>query len=346
MEDFDDLNNVKGFLDKDKILEYLTEEDIFNLVFNFKPEEYQYVCSPLRTDNSPGAYFERSIENNKLYLVDWADSIKVFNDCFDSVQRYFKLPNFYQTLLFIKKNLIDNKNIKPILKFKPSKSSETIKTEIKPDILFVGRGFQDQDKVFWSKYKISKSNLLEDKVFPVSKYVVVNSKKGNSCLQIAYTLCYVYTDFTSKNKKLYFPYKKSGSKFISTCGKNDIGGLRFLFDSPKLVITKSYKDYRVLKNQNLNVIWFQNEGVIPCDSILLPILDRYKEIIIFYDNDKAGIEASKKVCNYINSYYPNKSRSIHLPLELLEQGVKDPSDLIFKKGEQELKNFIYKNIIC
>ena len=34
-----------------------TEEDIFELVFKFKPKEFDYVKSPFRKDDSAGCWF-------------------------------------------------------------------------------------------------------------------------------------------------------------------------------------------------------------------------------------------------------------------------------------------------
>ena len=47
---------VKKFLDKDKILEIVSEEDIFEMIFGFKPKEFDYVTSPFRQDNKPGCW--------------------------------------------------------------------------------------------------------------------------------------------------------------------------------------------------------------------------------------------------------------------------------------------------
>ena len=43
----------KGFIDKDEILKYVSEEDIFELIFGFKPVEYERIVSPFREDNIP-----------------------------------------------------------------------------------------------------------------------------------------------------------------------------------------------------------------------------------------------------------------------------------------------------
>lgn len=335
----------RGFIDKDDILKYVSEEDIFELVFGFKPKEFDYVTSPFRKDNSAGCWFQY-YPSGKLKFTDFGSQIyirgvKMINiDCFDAVQFYFKLGGLYKTLQFIKKHLIDGKDLPKMEYILNEKKIEKRKVKILFDI----RDFDIRDEMFWKKYGISKQNLIDDKVFPIKRFKVVNSKKGDFSSRI-YDICYAYTDFEDGRKKLYRPYQKGKGKFLSTCNQNDIGGFNHLpkFGN-KLIITKSYKDYRVLKNQELNVVWFQNEGMIPTNDYLLPLCKRFDNIVIFFDNDNTGKEAGEKISNLINSHFPGKSKFIHLPDELLESKIKDPSDLIHKKGLQVLIEFLNNNI--
>lgn len=328
------------YLSKTEVLSYVTQEEIFELVFGFKPEEYHKVCSPLRVDFSPGAYFE--YYNGKLFFIDWADSRRTHYDCFNAVQTYFKTPDFQTTLCFIKDHLIIGKEIKRKLESNNTAAHYPIKKKV--EILFQSRAYLLSDKNFWEKYEITKENLLEDRVLPITKYKILNSKYGNYEGN-ATTLAYAYTDFLSGNRKIYFPYRKDSKRFLSTCNKNDIGGITKLdLKDPQLVITKSYKDFRVLKNQGYNAIWFQNEGTVPEDKYLLQLSSIYKDIILFYDNDESGIRALETVSQKIKEVTGVSTYNLHLPTFLLQEGIKDPSDLIYKKGKQELVNFLESNI--
>lgn len=339
----DDNIQTKDFIDKNKILKYVSEEDIFELVFGFKPKEFDYVTSPFREDDNAGCWFQYSTLGN-LKFIDfgsqyYVNDIKIISlNCFDAVRLYFKLSNFYETLFFIKHHLINGKNLSKknniVLK-------KTIKKEV--EIVFENREFDFRDKKFWKKYHISKQNLIDDKVFAVKRFKILNSKNGDYTLS-TYDLCYAHTDFEDGRKKLHRPQQKGKNRFLTTCNQNDIYGIRHLQKfGDRLIITKSYKDYRVLKNQGLNVIAFQNEGMTPINDILLPICSRFKNITVFFDNDNVGIEAGEKLSNYINSYFPDKSNYIHLDIELLESNISDPSDLIHKKGEKTLVNFLKDN---
>lgn len=342
---FDKNDNIerRGFINKDEILKYVSEEDIFELVFKFKPKEFDYVKSPFRKDDSAGCWFQY-YPSGKLKFTDFGSQIyirgrKMINiDCFDAVQIFFNLTNLYQTLAFIKKHLIDGKELP---ERKDVVFTERIKREVR--IVFDVRDFDSKDAQYYKRYQISRQNLVDDKVFAVKRFKILNSKNGDYSSR-TYDLCYAHTDFENGRMKLHRPYQKGKNRFLTTCNQNDIYGINSLPEfGDLLVISKSYKDYRVLKNQGLNVIAFQNEGMIPTNDVLLPILKRFKHVVVFFDNDTTGIEAGEKVSNHINSYFPGKSRYIHLDIELLEFNITDPSDLIYKKGREVLLHFLKQN---
>lgn len=341
------LRTEKGFIDKKTILKYVSEEDIFELVFGFKPKEYDYVASPFRYDRRPGCYFEFSL-SGKLTFVDFGSQIRRYDkqmiriDCFDAVQIYFNLPNLYQTMRFIRAKLIEGKEleeriVKPLIVVQ--------KPEV--EILFESKNFEIADRDFWkSKYEIEKIQLIEDQVYSVYRYSVKNSKYGNYTIHPK-SLTYCFNEFKNGNKKIYRPLETGKRRFVTTCTKNDIGGLhRLPKNGKKLIITKSYKDWRVLINQGLHAIWFQNEGMFPDLEYLLPICNRFEQVIIFFDNDETGIKQSLKLQNIINSFLPGFASITHLPLSLFEKGITDPSDLIYNQGRSRLLDFLsYKKLL-
>lgn len=343
--DFSDIHEVEtlGYIDKNKILEYVSEEEIFELVLGYKPIEYQYLCSPLREDKNPGCWFERK-SNGKLIFIDYADPFYNKQDCFDFVKRFFNLSNFYQTLLFIKETLIDGKDLKRRSVEKPLPLKE--KKEKKPfEIYIKARNYIQSDRLFWfNKYGITRKQLEEDKVFPVSKYVLKNTRKGDFFVTVS-TNCYAYKGFEKNKTKLYFPFRKGKGRFITNCDQNDIGCASSVKNTRQLVITKSYKDCRVLRNLGVNCIWFQNEGMIPDKEMLVDFFNNhnFEDIVIFFDNDETGIIASEKVKGVLNNFVA--SRTTTLPVFLLSEGVKDASDLYCEKGKKALIEFLKENKI-
>ncbi len=341
-----------GFISKDKILEYVTQEDIFQLVFGYEPVEFEYVTSPFREDNNPGCWFEIDLNTNKLRFTDFADTrvingVKMSNiDCFDSVMVYFGLPNFYKTLEFIKAKLIDGKEIKHDIVHKVyTKPKKKVKKKVK--ILMNTRDFYMVDKIFWQdRYGITKENLIEDKVFPLRKFKLFNTKTGDHMFRTN-DIAYGYTEFKSGNKKIYRPKKKGNRRFITNCDADDVGGMNSNIKSGRLlIITKSYKDYRVLKNLGLNVRWLQNEGMFPKSQEFWELISNFDRVVVFFDNDPAGIKAAGNLVDLINFTEINKASMIHLPIDLLSKGISDPSDLVHKKNIQELISFLkHKRIL-
>lgn len=327
----------RGFISKESILSLVTQEQIFELVFKFKPVEFDYVTSPLRNDDVPGCWFSLH-DNGMLYFVDFGSN-RTHSDCFNIVQDYFKFPNFYLTLEYIFNTLIrGNTELKPIEK--KEETQKEVKKKVK--LLIEARAFDARDAQFWSQYGISKKNLIEDKVFPLSRLFALNTKTGSHAIECR-DIAYSYTDFLDSKKKIYFPLREGKKRFITNCSQNDVGGINSL--SPygsELIITKGYKDYRVLKNSGKNVVWFQNEGMIPNNNIINQLVKQSLSIIVWFDNDQPGIVASEKVKQHINSIVPGKAKNLWLPERGLELGIKDPSDCKAKDPtyfQQFLKTF-------
>lgn len=325
----------RGYINQNTILEYVSQEEVFELVFGYQPKEYVYVTSPFRIDRNPGCWFERTTSfTGKLRFIDYANQFGKPIDCFDAVQLYYKLPNFYLTLEFVYDKLIAGKD-----KAKGVFNIPKIEDRKTASILFDSRPFSQKDATFWKRYDISRQNLIDDKVFPIKKYYILNGKLGDYS-SACYDIAYAYTNFEDQRKKLYFPYRQGKKRFISTCIKNDIGGLEHLPPFGKeVIITKSYKDWRVLYNNGKNVIYLQNEGMIPEETLLLSKIKGFNKVVVWFDNDEQGIKSSQKITDLINSTFPSKAIPLWLPEHLNERGISDPSDLYYHKGKQQLHQF-------
>jgi len=329
-----------GYISPSEILQYVTEEEIYELVFNFQPKEYDYVRAPYRDDPEAGCWFEYGKEG-KLMFKDFAYGGRPL-DCFDLVRLHFNLPNFYRSLDYVKRVLIQGKKI-------TTKSAHTRKPNVRKkikglEIKFQTRNFDVRDKDYWQSYGVTKQHLIDDKVFAVNRLILLykDPKVEDKAFTIE-DIGYAYTDFDSGKKKIYRPFQEGKFKFLTNCTQNDIGGLKDLVQfGRQLVIAKSYKDFRVLKNQGLNVIWFQNEGMIPDYKILNDLISRFPEIVVLFDNDAPGIAAATKMVQILKELKSN-ARMVHLVVGLLEDNITDPADLYRRKGEVELQHFLRTN---
>ena len=331
-------------LNKDEIFKRVSQEDIFKIVFNQNIVMERLYTSPFRSDETPGCFFWKGDETGKLFFVDFGDS-KSHRDCFNVLQDYYdisfeesmKLVNLYFGL-----GLGDDPRI----------TKETViccneedkKNEHKQRVItYVPRPFENKDRIFWTKYEISKQNLIDDGVIPLEMYSSI-SKKNEKYTIRPIDIAYAFTEFNEERNKIYRPYAGKKQKWLSTCTKNDIGSITHLpWIGEILIITKSYKDCRVIRNQGYNSVWFQNEGMIPDNDIIISLCKRFERIYVLYDNDNAGIKAGKKVTDTINSLFPGKCMHIFLPEKYLELNIKDASDLI-SFNKLYLLNFLNENI--
>ncbi len=335
---------------KTEVLNRTTQEEIFSIVENgkYEPIVHNYIISPFREDDSPGCYFEWYA--NKLRFIDWADDEATHRDCFDFIQTYYNL-SFKQALYYINEQLnlglghsVGINPVKAELKKKEGQTKKKKPKKEKHDIEFKARRFGDRDKKYWSQYYIRRGHLLEDNTFAIIWYKFWSNKREDWLIIRPTDICYAYT-FPNGTVKIYRPQAKNKkAKWITSCTENDIGGLHLLPDFVDiLIITKSYKDWRVLINLGYNAIWFQNEGAVPDTHRLADLCKRSNHIVILFDNDKAGIKAAYKVQEEINNISKDKSKIIYLPKKLLQYNIKDPSDLIVKH-KKRLELFLRKNL--
>lgn len=340
-----------GNISEEDVLSRTTEEDVFKIVIQDeiildKGATYK---APYRSDNNGDCYFEEY--KGMLMFVDFAlpGNNKNLN-WLSFIMKCYNI-NALEALELINNKLElgigDNNYEESIPEIRQSRREVCQKKFKKRVITILPRDFNYKDKQFWSKYEISRQNLEEDGVIPITLYRST-SKTGKYFTVKPFDICYAYTEFSDSRKKIYRPETNlPKAKWFTTCNQNDIGSIKHL---PKkgdlLVITKSYKDCRVLRNQGLNVIWFQNEGQIPKDELLINLLKRFKKIVIWFDNDSAGITNSKIVADKLKSLSTNNIiYSVMLPPKLLTINIKDPSDYIDKRGKEELLEFINLKVL-
>lgn len=333
-------------LSKEGILKRVNQIDIFEFILDEQIllNKGAFYKAPYRsTDSSPGCWLEEF--NNVIYFVDFAEGVR--NKTWVDVLMKTHSISFMEALKIInehfKLGLGDNEGcIKEVVYqndvfVEEEKNINTFKERV---ITIIPRNFIYKDKLFWEKYGISRENLEEDKVFSVEMYHSTN-RNGEPFNVRTYDICYAYTDFTNGKMKIYSPHAPKLGKWFTNCNQNDVGALNLLTTKVKLlIIAKSYKDYRVLKNLGYSTIWFQAEGLLPNETIMKKICSLAKRILIWFDNDSAGISYSILAVAKFNLIVKGIASSIIIPPRLLTaDNVKDPSDFREEYGEETLKDF-------
>lgn len=335
----------------ENVLDRVTQEEIFSIVIKEKiiTDKGAYYKAPYRDDSIAGCWFE--MYENTLQFIDFADTPPIRpKNCIETLKRTFNVP-FMEVLQIINSHfslgLGDNiGKLKEKIKQNDCVEEKTVKTFKERFITYLPREFNYKDKLFWQQYKISKQNLIDDKVMAVEIYRFI-SRFDNTITIRPLDLCYAYTDFPNNKVKIYRPKGTKETKWLTNCNQDNVGCLDQLpSEGDLLIISKSYKDCRVLRNLGFNCIWLQNEGMFPNQKILKDLCKRFKKIIVWFDNDSTGITNSRILVSILNEIKAGKASVLFLPPKLLEVGIKDPSDLLSKRSEEDLISFLKsKNLL-
>lgn len=319
------------------ILDKYSQEEIFYIVFGEQIYDTKRICSPFRKDNNPNCYFE--MYNDKLWFVDFGDK-KHIRDCFEIIMDKYKLT-LKQSCIFIYNYFQNNSYIvnRKEIKYNFEKN---VKNKEKNDfsIIIKARDYKIKDKIYWEQFCITKEQLLEDKVYPVIWFKTMNFKPKDFLIRPT-DISYAITDFHNFKMKIYTPLEKNKKKkWFTNCKSDDIGNVRNLPETGKnLIITKSYKDCRILRNQGVDSIWLQNETCIPSLEILYDLYLRFENIYTLFDNDQQGRTMSESLKTISQNEFQINIENMFIP-DIIG---KDSADFI-KRDKKQFIQFLIKNL--
>lgn len=313
------------------VLDRFSQEDIFAWCLKDVVTTGRKYCSPLRDDRHPACYFKYDY-NGTLWFCDWG-SINNHYNCFQFYEACIGVPHHlvYEHIW----NNVDDCAMYAGLSVPKSgkRKANNSKTEIKT----LEKDWEEKEIRYWKQYGITVKQLESDSVKPLKAVMIKNGE--NSYAFTINNMGFSYNEFPEGRKKIYQPYEKR-QKWYTNCNANDIGNIKGIPDiGYNLIITKSYKDCRVIRNLGYNCVWFQNEGMCPSADVLTPLLERFDVVHILYDNDTAGINASDKIKGILKKYKEDVY-CFHLPEKLLEKGIKDSSDFVKSFSYNELNSFV------
>lgn len=283
--------------------------------------------SPFRNDHKVTCALYKS-KSNILYLHDFATNEHI--NCFQVVMKKYGV-NYYEALNIIARdfNLIKgSNNVKeaPII-VKPLK--ETEKTRIQVQI----KNFTEQELKWWESFGISKKLLKKYHIFSI-QHVFLNGELKFTSVENSP----IYGYYFGKDKngiekwKVYFPLKTE-YRFLNNLSKKVLQGYHQL---PKtgdlLVITKSMKDCMTFHSYGISAVAPSSESTFCSDKQIEEFKQRFKHIIVMYDQDKAGKHNMYK----IRSNYPELDYFV-IPRYLK---AKDFSDLRKLYGEEKTREFL------
>lgn len=325
------------------ILEKTTEANILSFYLGVT-EVPCIIHSPLRKDNRPsfGLY---SPNGKRIYFVDFATKDR--GGIFDLLCQMWGC-SYKEVLIRINKDIpklcsIGTPNVH---KHIPCTVRSTIECKKSTDLQCKVRDWTSYDIEYWKSYGISLDWLKYAEVYPISHKIII--KNGNKYVFKADKYAYAYVEHKEGKVtlKVYQPFNKDGYKWSSNI---DRSVWSLWTKIPKfgnnLIISSSVKDcLNIMCNLGIPAICMQGEGYKPKPQIIEELKSRYKNIILFYDND------------YNNPDNPGKKDSMELSLEYNLKRVeipvkyesKDPSDLFKKYGRNrylEIMNEILKDVL-
>ena len=208
------------------------------------------------------------------------------------------------------------------------------------------REWRDYDIKYWESYGISLKWLKYADVYPISHKIVI--KNGISYIFGADKYAYAYVEFKEGKVtlKIYQPFNRQGYKWSSNIDKS-VWSLwtKIPKKGNNLIISSSVKDcLNIMCNLKIPSICLQGEGYLPKPQVIETLKSRYKNIIVFFDNDfnnsdNPGHKDAERLCKEYDF------RMVEIPKEYES---KDPSDLFKNYGKNkylEIMKEILKDVL-
>ena len=285
----------KPKLSKNLILSEISEEQIMEFYLNV-PVKKGLFRSPLRKDRHPTCSFYKST-SGALIFKDFAtgQNLNVFGvvqalyncdykECLEIIANDFHIHTYEKKEMHFKKV---NYNPNLILK----KSFTEMRVEI--------QDFTKEELKWWNQFGINikilnKYNVYSCKNVFLNGKLIAQSKKNYFIF--GYYGGKIIVDGVKKELwKCYFPMRTE-YRFLGNYTKEKIQGFEVLPKWGKLlVISKSNKDVMCLHSMKIYSCAPNSENLFIPDDILESLKKRFKNIVVLYDNDRAGMYNMAKI---------------------------------------------------
>lgn len=279
--------------------------------------------NPFRTDKNPGCYLKEV--SGIVRLVDWADSEFNGMDVIAAWRKAFGM-SFHQACYSLYNGNFSGNFSAPI------KNTRSKKPTL--EYSFVPRPFNNTDREYWVARGIGKQDLIQDGVVPLKRFTVA----GVTYEALDQTYAFV---FPSGRFKIYQPFADKSMKWLGNMTKEDFW-YNDAFISDTLVITKGYKECRIIyNNTEHSVAALGGEGYRTLPNGIKEILCNYNRVFVLYDNDEAGKKGTERIVKAINDLDITKATPIFMP----QNELKDIDAVMSQKGKEyttELLNLLFR----
>lgn len=323
---------IEPEITKNYLLSKFSEETFMEYYLGI-PVAKKLYRNPLRKDDKPTCSFYRN-KSGELIFKDFSG---FFYGNFISVVMFKYSCTYHQALRIIANDfgLIHDDKIQKN-RGKINKNAPVFKDDGTAIIQVEIKEFSKSESEWWGDYGITDKILKKYHVFSC-KNVFLN---GN-VISTSSDHCPIYGYYGGKKEgielwRIYFPKRKS-YRFLSNWDSKKIQGVKQLPNEGKLlVITKSMKDCLSMYSCGIPAIAPCSETLFISNNLLETLKQRFKYIVVFYDNDLPGILNMKK----IQKNHPELN-FFFIPRKY---GAKDFSDFYKKYGRKVTLDTIKKYI--
>lgn len=282
--------------------------------------------SPLRSDNHVTCSFFRGKSGN-LYFKDFASGKCL---TFEGVVMEKYNCNYHTALKIIAKDFGYTKD-SPVKKI-AVKIQPKFEEEKQTFIQIEAKEFSEPELKWWGSFGITKDILHRFKVYSCSTVFLNRNIYAQSAQHSPIYGYYFGKKENIEQWRIYMPKRKE-FRFIGNVSTKTIQGYKQLAKTGKLVvITKSMKDVMCLYSLGISAIAPNSETQFVSDKVLEELKQRFKYIVLLYDNDLTGVRFTNK----IRKQHPELIVSM-IPRST---GAKDISDYYYMYGRKNTQEFI------
>lgn len=201
-------------------------------------------------------------------------------------------------------------------------------------IHIIPTSFDSQARDFWKPYGITKDELKREGVYQIKKLFINEKFIPNDDNSLRFALTVPFKD--ELLIKVYSP--GSNLKWISNIPLDIPFGLDTIKKPGKCSFgAKAQKDRIIILKFLPSVLAYQNESKSAISKKVRKMLAfNFQENWNGFDNDETGLETMQEL-------ETDGFKSIHVPIELAKEGIKDFSDLAKEKGLDAVEQLLKQN---
>jgi hypothetical protein len=290
----------------------------------------QEFSSIFRTDNKGSCYLR--VWHNQLLFTDWSypyeyNKYNIVKALMFFGMTYLEAQYAINEFLFFNKPIQTNQLTTIVSDRKRNSQSNISYKELRFDNEVA---YTKQFAQYFAKRGITLDHLKKDGVKQAIEIYAQGIKIYFNGIAAVYSF--------ENRFKIYLPFSEKMRFLAKNISQNDIW--EWGKKTRTAIITKSYKDGRVLYNTlGYKTFAFQNEGCLPTE---LDQLKGFEKIYLIFDNDKPGFKSAMVVSDYLRNKLPNV---IIKPVFFNQDLGKDADEIFVTYGEQVLINQLNK-MLC